>query len=74
VQNDEASIEAAELNIEYAAIRSPIDGVTGIRQVDLGNLVQGRPWWSSHTHLPPCRKWTFGESARLRNEVSTCCL
>lgn len=40
IQNDQAQIEAAELNVEYAAIKSPIDGVTGIRQVDLGNLVQ----------------------------------
>lgn len=39
VQNDQAAIEAAELNVEYATITSPIDGVTGIRQVDLGNLV-----------------------------------
>lgn len=40
VQNDQARIEAAALNVEYASIKSPIDGVTGIRQVDLGNLVQ----------------------------------
>lgn len=39
-KNDEASIKAAELNVGYASIESPIDGVTGIRQVDLGNLVQ----------------------------------
>ena len=38
--NDQAAIKAAELNVEYASIKSPIDGVTGIRQVDLGNLVQ----------------------------------
>lgn len=37
---DQALIEAAQLNVEYASIKSPIDGVTGIRQVDLGNLVQ----------------------------------
>ena len=40
VQTDQALIEAAELNVEYASITSPIDGITGIRQVDLGNLVQ----------------------------------
>lgn len=40
VQNDQAKISAAALNVEYASIKSPIDGVTGIRQVDLGNLVQ----------------------------------
>lgn len=40
VRMDQANIDAAALNVEYSSIRSPIDGVTGIRQVDLGNLVQ----------------------------------
>ena len=40
-QSDQAAIQAAALNVEYAALRSPIDGVTGIRQVDIGNLIQG---------------------------------
>jgi multidrug efflux system membrane fusion protein len=39
-QNDEAAIKAAQLNVDYASIKSPLDGVTGIRQVDLGVLVQ----------------------------------
>jgi multidrug efflux system membrane fusion protein len=39
-QNDEATIKAAQLNVDYASIKSPIDGVTGIRQVDVGVLVQ----------------------------------
>ncbi len=37
--SDQAVVAAAELNVEYASIKSPIDGVTGIRQVDLGNLL-----------------------------------
>jgi multidrug efflux system membrane fusion protein len=36
---DQASIASAKLNIDYANIRSPIDGVTGVRVVDPGNLV-----------------------------------
>jgi membrane fusion protein, multidrug efflux system len=40
VANDQAAINAAQLNVDYAAIKSPIDGVTGIRQVDIGVLVQ----------------------------------
>ncbi|ACK52296.1 efflux transporter, RND family, MFP subunit [Methylocella silvestris BL2] len=40
VQSDEAAIKAAQLNVDYAALRSPIDGVTGIRHVDIGNLIQ----------------------------------
>jgi membrane fusion protein, multidrug efflux system len=40
IKSDQAAIDAAKLNVEYATIRSPIDGVVGIRQIDLGNLVQ----------------------------------
>jgi multidrug efflux system membrane fusion protein len=36
---DKAAIETAQLNLDYADIRSPIDGRTGARQVDIGNLV-----------------------------------
>lgn len=35
-----AQIESAKLNLEYASITAPIDGVTGVRLVDEGNLVQ----------------------------------
>jgi multidrug efflux system membrane fusion protein len=37
---DRAAIETARLNLEYARITSPIDGVTGIRLVDPGNVVR----------------------------------
>jgi multidrug efflux system membrane fusion protein len=36
---DEAQIKTARLNLDYAHIRSPIAGRTGIRQVDPGNVV-----------------------------------
>jgi multidrug efflux system membrane fusion protein len=36
---DEATIENARLQLDYARIKSPIVGVTGVRQVDPGNLV-----------------------------------
>lgn len=36
---NQAQIEAARLNLTYARITSPIDGRTGVRQVDAGNLV-----------------------------------
>jgi multidrug efflux system membrane fusion protein len=39
VQVDQGQIAAARLNIDYSLIRSPIDGVTGVRLVDPGNLV-----------------------------------
>jgi membrane fusion protein, multidrug efflux system len=40
VQSDQAQIDAAKLNVAYCEITSPIDGVTGLRLVDIGNLVQ----------------------------------
>ena len=38
-RTDRAQIEAAKLNLDYARITSPIDGITGVRLVDPGNLV-----------------------------------
>jgi multidrug efflux system membrane fusion protein len=37
----EAAIEAVKLQLEYSAIRSPIDGRTGSLLVNTGNLVKG---------------------------------
>lgn len=37
---DEATIASAKLNLDYARITSPIDGVTGVRQVDQGNIIR----------------------------------
>lgn len=39
IQADQAQLEQAMLQLDYAHIRSPIDGVTGIRIVDPGNVV-----------------------------------
>ncbi|MGA2449266.1 MAG: efflux RND transporter periplasmic adaptor subunit [Polyangiaceae bacterium] len=39
IQSDQATINAALLNLDYARVTSPIDGVTGIRLVDPGNVV-----------------------------------
>ena len=37
---DKAAIEAAKLNLEFTKIVSPLNGVTGVRLVDAGNLVR----------------------------------
>jgi multidrug efflux system membrane fusion protein len=39
VLNDRATIENAKLQLDYARIKSPIDGITGVRLVDPGNIV-----------------------------------
>src|SRR5882724_10592098 len=38
-KSDEAQIENAQLQLAYTEVRSPVDGVTGVRQVDQGNVV-----------------------------------
>ena len=39
VRGDEAAMAAAKVTLGYTAIRSPIDGRVGIRNVDVGNIV-----------------------------------
>jgi membrane fusion protein, multidrug efflux system len=39
IKSDQAQIENAELQLAYTQVRSPVDGVTGVRQVDQGNVV-----------------------------------
>ena len=40
VKSDQATVEAAAINLGYTKITSPVDGRVGLRQVDVGNLVQ----------------------------------
>ena len=46
---DEAAVETAKVNLGYTDIRAPIDGRTGQRLVDLGNMIQASlpPPWST---------------------------
>jgi multidrug efflux system membrane fusion protein len=37
---DAAQVAAAQLQLDYSRIASPVDGVVGIRQIDPGNLVR----------------------------------
>jgi membrane fusion protein, multidrug efflux system len=39
VQADQAAIENAQTQLSYATITSPIDGRTGFRQLDAGNII-----------------------------------
>jgi len=39
IKADEAAIEWARTQLSYTQLTSPIDGVTGIRQVDIGNII-----------------------------------
>ena len=37
----EGAVAAAQVNLDYCTIRSPIDGRAGLRNVDVGNIVSG---------------------------------
>jgi multidrug efflux system membrane fusion protein len=39
VQGDQAAIDNAKTQVDYTQIKSPIDGRTGVRIVDVGNIV-----------------------------------
>lgn len=39
IRVDEGAIDGAKVQLDYTTITSPIDGVVGIRQVDIGNIV-----------------------------------
>jgi multidrug efflux system membrane fusion protein len=41
LRQDQAQIDTARTNLSYTTIRAPVTGRTGIRQVDLGNIVHG---------------------------------
>ncbi len=40
VQFDQATIDNARAQLDYTVIRAPVDGRVGLRQVDVGNVVQ----------------------------------
>jgi multidrug efflux system membrane fusion protein len=40
VQQDDAAIAAARLNLDFCRVTAPFDGVVGFRQIDIGNLIQ----------------------------------
>lgn len=39
IKADEALIEAASLQLGYTRLTSPISGITGVRQIDIGNII-----------------------------------
>jgi membrane fusion protein, multidrug efflux system len=39
IKTDQALIEAAKVQLSYTRLMAPIDGVVGIRQIDVGNII-----------------------------------
>jgi multidrug efflux system membrane fusion protein len=40
VKIDQAQVESAQLQLDYAQVKSPLEGITGVRLIDAGNLVK----------------------------------
>jgi multidrug efflux system membrane fusion protein len=38
VQSDQAQIDYAKVQLDYTSIRAPVAGITGVRQIDAGNI------------------------------------
>ena len=55
IRGDEAAIESATVNLSYTRILSPIDGRTGARGIDVGNIVRAadNAGLVTVTHLKP---------------------
>src|ERR1700685_1458014 len=39
IKSDQALIDAANVQLSYTRLTSPIDGIVGIRQIDIGNVI-----------------------------------
>src|ERR1700749_3539379 len=39
IKTDQALVEAAKVQLSFTRLTSPIDGVVGIRQIDVGNII-----------------------------------
>jgi multidrug efflux system membrane fusion protein len=40
-EKSQAAVDAAQVNLDFCSIKSPINGRVGLRQVDVGNIVTG---------------------------------
>lgn len=39
IKSDQATIDNAEVQLGYATLAAPFDGITGVRQIDVGNII-----------------------------------
>jgi RND family efflux transporter MFP subunit len=57
VESDEAAIEQAELNLEWTKVTSLVDGIAGIAQVQIGNLVGPNAVLTSVSQVDPIKAY-----------------
>jgi membrane fusion protein, multidrug efflux system len=63
VEEAEAAVEAAKLNLDWTQVTSPIDGIAGIAKTQVGDLVDTRSLLTTVSQLDPI-KVTFPISER----------
>jgi len=64
VQADEAAVESAKLNLQWTKVYSPIDGVAGIAQAQVGDLVGSNTLLTTVSQVDPI-KVSFPISEKL---------
>lgn len=57
VESDEAAIEQAQLNLEWTKVTSLVDGIAGIAQVQIGNLVGPNSVLTSVSQVDPIKAY-----------------
>jgi RND family efflux transporter MFP subunit len=57
VKAAEAQVEQAQLNLEFTNVKSPVDGIAGIAQVQIGNLVNPTTVLTSVSQINPIKAY-----------------
>ena len=53
IEGDQAAIEAAQLNLDFATVTAPFSGVVSLRNIDIGNLVTPTSIIATVTQIEP---------------------
>ncbi len=53
IEGDDAAIEAAQINLDFATVKAPFPGVVSLRNVDVGNLVTPATSIGTVTQIEP---------------------
>ena len=57
IESDKAAVEQAELNLEWTKVTSLVDGIAGIAQIQIGNLVGSSSVLTSVSQLEPIKAY-----------------
>jgi RND family efflux transporter MFP subunit len=57
IESSEAAVEQAELNLEWTKVTSLVDGIAGIAQVQMGNLVGSNSVLTSVSQVDPIKAY-----------------